>query len=221
MGFHLKTPLRFYRGYLQGLLAAAGAKVDWNAIASLSRPPSGAQAPLPLVRRRRGPSRERVRTSPGLGGRSSGAPAPREAAEAPPPRDIQPGESRADRILGALRPLELAEALAQGLPGPVNVLALHLHEVRGLWGEASATPIDWDADSRVDLFSLFRSGSFRGQWPGSLLPPSLGGLYPEKNVVRLELLGDPTSGLLVAFPDTGSSLPLRFVALARARWSEI
>jgi hypothetical protein len=221
MAFHLKTPLRFYRGYLQGLLAAAGARVDWNAVPILSRPPAGASAPIPLVRRQRSRPRERIQTSPGLGARSAAASLLGEDLDAPPPREAHSDGSRADRILGASRPVELAEALGPGLPEPANVFALQPHALRGLWGATPHAPIEWAPEVRGDLFSLFRSGSFRGQWPGSLLPESLAGLYPEDSVVRLELLGEPGRGLLVVFPDTGSSLPLRFVALARARWSEI
>jgi Type II secretion system (T2SS), protein E, N-terminal domain len=220
---HLRSPLRLYRGSLQALLAAGGARVDWNAISLRSRPPPmGGQAPLPLVRRGRQRERERVRTSPGLGGGKSSQSSP-GPSDAPVPQGIEvgPNTSRADLILSASRPIELAQALGPGLPAPAHIGALSHSGVRWFWGGEGLGPIEVDAGGWSELEATVQAASFRGSCPPNELPLALRPLYAEETLVRVEILGDGSSGLLVVFPETDSSIPLRLVALARARWAEI
>lgn len=202
---HLRRGVSLYRGSLQALLAAAGAPVDLNALSRQLHQsvPAAGDASIPLVRKSQGKERyrERTPTAPGLGREELAPPhSPSPVVTAHPPSWVAKGAATEERLRDAYNLQELATALGAILPAPSLIfelrggrLTLRHASGPGSYGRPGVSLVEESA-----LSTAVEEGSYVGPWYSCLTHDKFATSFPAGTLVRVERIGSPDVGLVVA-----------------------
>lgn len=208
---HLGRPIALLRGNLQGLLAAAGAPVDFRALNnSLGEPVRGVSSrPLPLIRKSSGDSvPPRTRTAPGLGAEDD-VPSPRSAHE----RMLQASDAR-----------ELSLSLGLLLSGPSIIfeIAGGLLHLRAMSPHEDCDESPIERTTPCSLTAAADSSRYLGPWFPSDVHDRFAHVFNRGELVRIDRVGNADSGLVVARRvrlDGGDDTEL--LARARRVWDQL